>query len=79
MIRKALLATSLLLPLIAISGAAYAGPQWNPTILPWKTLSPQTQSGSSVSKPYAAYVPPKKTGAWTFVGSPTRSARFVGQ
>jgi hypothetical protein len=31
MIKKTLLTASLLLPLIAVSGAAYAGPQWNPT------------------------------------------------
>lgn len=60
MTRKSLFAVLLLLPLIAVSGAAYAGPQWNPTQLPWN--SAQTLNQTQVpSKPYAQYVAPQRT------------------
>jgi hypothetical protein len=55
MIKKDLLAASVLLPLIAVSGTAYAGPQWNPTMAPWNTAQVQ----QLVSKPYAQYVAPQ--------------------
>jgi hypothetical protein len=55
MIRKTLLATALALPLIATSGVAFAGPQWNPTASPWNTA----QTNQPVSKPYAQYVAPQ--------------------
>lgn len=58
MTRKSLLAASLFVPLIAMSGAAYAGPQWNPTMPPWN----QARSASQplTSKPYAEYVGTKQ-------------------
>ena len=61
MTRKSLLTVSLLLPLVALSGAAYAGPQWNPTMAPWKSAQPSNQT-QVLSKPYAQYVAPQRTG-----------------
>ena len=55
MIRKTLLKAALALPLVAMSGLAYAGPQWNPTMAPWNTA----QANQPVSKPYAQYVAPQ--------------------
>ena len=55
MIRKTLLTAALTLPLIAISGVAFAGPQWNPTMLPWVSA----QASQQVAKPYAQYVAPR--------------------
>lgn len=55
MIRKTLLTAALALPLVAMSGLAYAGPQWNPTMAPWNTA----QVKQPVSKPYAQYVAPQ--------------------
>jgi hypothetical protein len=64
MIRKTFRTAALALPLVAMSGLAYAGPQWNPTKAPWKSV--QNQTGPSVaSKPYAQYVAPQQTGVWT--------------
>lgn len=60
MTRKSLFTVSLLLPLIAISGMAYAGPQWNPTQLPWKSAQSSNQT-QVPSKPYAQYVAPRRT------------------
>ena len=61
MIRKSLLTAALLMPLIALSGMANAGPQWNPTMAPWKSAQSPTQTGPSVvSKPYARFVAPEK-------------------
>ena len=61
MTRKSLFTASLLLPLIAISGVAYAGPQWNPTQLPWNSAQSSNQT-QVPSKPYAQYVAPPRTG-----------------
>ena len=55
MIKKSLLTAALALPLIAMSGLAFAGPQWNPTMLPWNTA----QANQPVSKPYAQLVAPQ--------------------
>lgn len=55
MIRNSLLTASLALSLVAMSGAAFAGPQWNPTMAPWNTAQIKQQ----VSKPYAQYVAPQ--------------------
>ena len=55
MIKKSLLTAALALPLIAMSGLAFAGPQWNPTMLPWSTA----QANQPVSKPYAQSVAPQ--------------------
>ena len=60
MIRKTLLTATLTLPLVAMSGLAYAGPQWNPTMPPWNSAQAQNQTGPSVTpKPYAQYVAPQ--------------------
>jgi hypothetical protein len=69
MIRKSLFAVSLLLPIFAISGAAYASPQWNPTQLPWKSAQPLNQT-QVPSKPYAQYVAPQRTGGTQPVHQP---------
>lgn len=60
MTRKSLFAVSLLLPLVGLSGAAYAGPQWNPTMAPWNS-APSLNQTQVPSKPYAQYVAPRRT------------------
>jgi hypothetical protein len=62
MTRKSLLTVALLLPFVAISSGAYAGPQWNPTQLPWKSAQPSNQTQVPY-KPYAQYVAPERTTA----------------
>jgi hypothetical protein len=79
MIRKILLTAALALPLIAMSGLAYAGPQWNPTMPPWNSAQAQNQTSQPVpSKPYAQYVAPQQTNTWTRQGS-TKEPRFIGR
>ena len=66
MTRKTLFTASLLVPLITLSGVAYAGPQWIPTMAPWKPAVSLSQTGPSVtSKPYAQYVAPQPKYHWT--------------
>lgn len=79
MTKKILLTALLLLPLIAMSGAAYAGGGRLSTVFQ-NSAQPQKQTGRVVaSKPYAQYVAPRQTSPWTFRGSATKSPRFVGQ
>lgn len=79
MIRKSLLTASLATSLIAMSGVAFAGPQWNPNMAPWNSAQAQRQTSQSVaSKPYAQYVAPQQTGTWTRQGS-TKDSRFIGR
>lgn len=79
MTKKSILTASLLVPLIALSGVAYAGGGRISSALQNPAQS-QNQTGSSVaSKPYAQYVAPQQTGSWTFTGAATKSPRFVGR
>jgi uncharacterized membrane protein YccC len=66
MTRKSLLTAALALPLVAMSGVAYAGPQWNATMLPWNSAQALNQTSQPVaSKPYAQYVAPQAKYHWT--------------
>ncbi len=56
MTRKSLLAASLLVPLFAMSGAAYAGPS---NSIPTRTVTQTVET----KKPYAEYVPATRVGA----------------
>ena len=79
MTKKILLTASLLLPLIAMSGAAYAGGGGSSPVFQ-KSAQSQNQTGpSAASKPYAQYVAPQQTGSWTFTGAASKSPRFVGR
>ena len=73
MIKKSLLTASLLLPLIALSGVAYAGGPRTPTAF-------QNAAQTSVSKPYAQAVAPVQVNKpqWTYQGGP-KGARFIGR
>jgi len=63
MIRKNLLTASLILPLIAMSGVAYAGSSpRDGSAVPARLLNKQI-SQSVPSKPYAQFVAPQQTGA----------------
>lgn len=67
MTRKSLFTASLLLPLIAMSGVAYAGPTWTPA------RSPSQTSGSEAYIAYAQYVPTMQhVGGWecSYQGGP---------
>jgi uncharacterized membrane protein YccC len=66
MTRKTLLTASLALPLIAMSGVAFAGPQWNPNMLPWNSAQALNQTSQPVvSKPYAQYLAAQTKIHWT--------------
>jgi hypothetical protein len=60
MTRKTLLTASLILPLIAMSGVAYAGSPHDGSAVPARLLNKQT-SQSVASKPYAQLVAPQQT------------------
>jgi hypothetical protein len=79
MTKKSLLTASLLVPLIALSGVAYAGGPRTPTAFQ-NSAQAQNQTGPSMaSKPYAQYVAPQQTSSWTFSGAASKSPRFVGR
>ncbi len=79
MTKKTLLTASLLVPLIALSGVAYAGGGRISSPLQNSAQS-QNQTGlSAASKPYAQYVAPQQTGSWTFQGAVGKSPRLVGR
>jgi hypothetical protein len=64
MTRKTLLTASLALPLIAMSGVAYAGSPRDGSAIPAHLLYSQT-SQSVPSKPYAQFVTPQQTTTWS--------------
>ena len=64
MIRKSLLTASLALPLIAMSGVAFAGSPHDGSAVPARLLDKQI-SQSVASKPYAQYVAPQQTTTWS--------------
>lgn len=79
MTKKSLFTASLLVPLIALSGVAYAGGGRISSAVQNSAQS-QNQTGRSVaSKPYAQYVAPQQTGSWSFTGTAAKSPRFVGR
>jgi hypothetical protein len=79
MTKKILLTASLLLPLIAMSGVAYAGGGRISSAMQ-NSAQAQNQTGQSVaSKPYAQYVAPQQPASWTFTGAASKSPRFVGR
>jgi len=61
MIRKNLLTASLILPLIAMSGVAFAGSPHDGSAIPARLLNKQI-SQSVAPKPYAQFVAPEQTG-----------------
>jgi hypothetical protein len=76
---KSLLTASLLVPLIALSGVAYAGGPRTPTAFQ-NSAQAQNQTGPSVaSKPYAQYVAPQQTSTWIYQGGPKSPPRLVGR
>jgi hypothetical protein len=65
MTKKSLLTVSLLVPLIALSGVAYAGGPRTPTAYQDSAQALNFAGESVVSKPYAQYVAPQPKTHWT--------------